>query len=144
MIIENTTAIDRVKTQAVQVVEEFLAASMIPDPVRARSYLAPDVRITFTGARQFTTAAQVATFNAVRYRKVDKKFERTDAVESSKPGEVTIYNSGTLFGEWPDGEAFSDNRYIDRFTVRDGKIVRMEVWNDSAELLLRRAGLVND
>ncbi|EBY6508118.1 nuclear transport factor 2 family protein, partial [Salmonella enterica subsp. enterica serovar Agama] len=28
------------------------------------------------------------------------------------------------------------NRFIDRFEVRDGKITRMDVWNDSAEWIL--------
>ncbi len=144
MAFENTSAIDSGKAQAVHVVEAFLDASMIPDPVRARSYLASDVKITFTGARRFTSAAEVAGFNAARYRKVSKKFERTEALAGAAPDEFTVYNSGTLFGEWPDGEAFSGNRYIDRFTVRGGKIVRMEVWNDSAELLLLRAGLVKE
>ena len=37
--------------------------------------------------------------------------------------------------------AFSGNRYVDRFVVRRGKIIRMDVWNDSAEILLVRAGL---
>ncbi len=117
---------------------------MIPDPVRARTYLASEVEITFTGGRQFTSAAEVAAFNAVRYGRVSKKFERTEALVSDAPDEFTVYNSGTLFGEWPDGEAFSGNRYIDRFTVRRGKIVRMEVWNDRAELLLVRAELVKE
>ena len=39
-----------------------------------------------------------------------------------------------------DGTAFEGNRYVDRFTVRDGLIVSMEVWNDSAERLLERQG----
>lgn len=142
MPIENPTAIDSAKAQAVQVVEAFLGASMIPDPVRARTYLAAQVKITFTGGRQFSSAAEVAAFNAVRYGRVSKKFERTEALAAAVPDEFTVYNSGTLFGAWPDGEAFAENRYIDRFTVRAGKIVRMEVWNDSAELLLVRAGLI--
>ena len=142
MVIGNTSTIDSETARAVQVVEDFLEASMVPDPVRARAYLAADVTITFTGARQFTSASEVAAFNATRYRKVSKRFERTEALAGAAPHEFTVYNSGTLFGEWPDGEAFSGNRYIDRFTVRDGKIVRMEVWNDSAERLLLRAGLV--
>jgi hypothetical protein len=41
-------------------------------------------------------------------------------------------------GEWHDGTAFEGNRYVDRFVVRDGKIVRMDVWNDSAERILVR------
>ncbi|MBE7198056.1 MAG: nuclear transport factor 2 family protein, partial [Parafilimonas terrae] len=32
-------------------------------------------------------------------------------------------------------------RYVDRFTVRDGLIIGMEVWNDSAERLLTKHGL---
>jgi hypothetical protein len=52
-----------------------------------------------------------------------------------------VYNIGTLYGEWPDGTEFSGNRYVDRYVLRDGLIVRMEVWNDSAEILLARAGL---
>ncbi len=49
MSIKNTSAIEFGKTQPVQVVEASLGASMIPDPVRARSYLASEVNITFTG-----------------------------------------------------------------------------------------------
>ncbi len=40
-----------------------------------------------------------------------------------------------LYGEWPDGTPFEGNRYVDRYVVRRGKIVQMEVWNDSAEWL---------
>ncbi len=52
-----------------------------------------------------------------------------------------VYNRGTLFGVWPDGEAFEGNRYVDRYVIRHGLIVQMDVWNDSAERLLVRAGL---
>ena len=59
------------------------------------------------------------------------------------PGEgvTTVYSLGTLYGEWPDGTPFEGNRYVDRFTVRDGLIVTMEVWNDSAERLLTKHGV---
>ena len=124
-----------------RIVEEFLDASMIPDPVRARTYMAPDVKITFTGGRRFDDPAGTAAFNASRYRQVKKKFERTDVVAGGTDDETIVYNTGTLYGEWPDGEPFSGNRYVDRFVVSRGKIVRMDVWNDSAELLLIRAGL---
>ncbi|MEO7007806.1 MAG: nuclear transport factor 2 family protein [Caldimonas sp.] len=144
MSIENASTIDSRRAHAVAVVEAFLGASMIPDPVRAQACLARNVTITFTGARSFTSAAEVAAFNATRYRKVSKKFERTEALAGAASDEFTVYNSGTLFGEWPDGETFSGNRYIDRFTLRGGKIVSMEVWNDSAELLLVRAGLIKE
>src|SRR3982750_1348412 len=124
-----------------RIVEEFLDASMIPDPVRARTYMAPDVRITFTGGRRFDAPAGTAAFNASRYRRVKKKFERTDVVAGGTDDETIVYNTGTLYGEWPGGEPFAGNRYVDRFVVSRGRIVRMDVWNDSAELLLIRAGL---
>ena len=124
-----------------RIVEEFLDASMIPDPVRARTYMAPDVKITFTGGRKFDDPAGTAAFNAARYRVVKKKFERTDVVAGGTDEESIVYNTGTLYGQWPNGDAFEGNRYVDRFVVRHGKIVRMDVWNDSAEILLIRAGL---
>src|SRR4029079_8600530 len=124
-----------------RIVEEFLDASMIPDPVRARTYMAPDVKITFTGGRTFSAPAGTAAFNAARYRLVKKKFERTDVVAGGTDEETVVYNTGTLYGQWPNGDPFEGNRYVDRFVVRHGKIVRMDVWNDSAEMLLIRAGL---
>ncbi|MEP7207555.1 MAG: nuclear transport factor 2 family protein [Casimicrobiaceae bacterium] len=134
---------DRAQADAKRIVEAFLEASMVPDPVRARTYMAQDVKITFTGGRPFDDPSGTAAFNAARYRWVKKKFERTDVVVAAGDGgdAITVYNTGTLYGEWPDGEAFEGNRYVDRFVVRDGKIVRMDVWNDSAEILLVRAGL---
>ncbi len=129
---------------AVRIVEAFLEASMVPDPVRARSYMAPGVRITFTGGRRFADPGESAGFNARRYRWVKKRFERTDVVAGATPDEAIVYNIGTLYGEWPDGTPFEGNRYVDRFVVSGGRIVRMDVWNDSAEILLARAGLSED
>ena len=122
-----------------QVVRAFLEASMVPDPETAATYLAAEVSITFTGGRQFARAADIAAFNARRYRWVKKRQERTDV--ASDRDVTVVYNSGTLYGEWPDGTPFEGNRYIDRFEVRRHKIVKMEVWNDSAERLLILHGL---
>jgi hypothetical protein len=67
---------------------------------------------------------------------------RADARRSGRHAEeTTVYQTGTLYGEWLDGTPFEGNRYVDRYVVRRGKIVQMEVWNDSAEWLLVRAGL---
>jgi ketosteroid isomerase-like protein len=62
-------------------------------------------------------------------------------VAGGTPEETIVYQTGHLYGEWPDGTPFEGNRYVDRYVVRRGKIVKMEVWNDSAEWLLVRAGL---
>jgi hypothetical protein len=124
---------------ALEIVERFLVASMVPDPVTAARYISPDLKITFTGGRAFRHPSQTAAFNASRYKWVKKKMERSDLVTGT--GESIVYNLGTLYGEWPDGTPFEGNRYIDRFVVRDGKIVAMDVWNDSAERILTRLGI---
>ena len=129
---------------AAELVEQFLNASMVPDPERARSFMAEDVSITFTGGRRMQDPAESTAFNASRYAWVKKRFERTDVALDEEAGEAIVYNTGTLYGAWPDGTPFDGNRYVDRFVVRGGKIVRMDVWNDSAEILLRRSGLNED
>jgi hypothetical protein len=124
-----------------QVVDEYLRILMIPDPASARRFVAPELEIRFTGGRRMTEPAQCAQFNAQRYKWVKKRMERTEVVAGGTPEETVVYSIGTLYGEWPDGTAFEGNRYVDRYIVRHGLITRMEVWNDSAEWLLVRAGL---
>ena len=125
--------------EAASVVERFLVASMVPDPQTAARYISPELAITFTGGRKYRHPRETAAFNAKRYKWVKKQMERTDVVPGR--GETIVYNTGTLYGEWPDGAPFEGNRYVDRFVVRDGKIVQMDVWNDSAERLLTRNGI---
>lgn len=126
---------------AAAVVDAFLTALMVPDPETARTYVAPDLEIRFTGGRAMRDPAECAAFNRGRYKWVKKQFERTEVVAGGTPEETVVYNIGFLVGEWPDGTSFTGNRYVDRYVLRHGRIVRMEVWNDSAEILLARAGL---
>ena len=126
-------------SSAAEIVEKFLIASMVPDPISAARYISPDLKITFTGGRSYRHPSETAAFNARRYKWVKKKMERSDVVPGAR--ETIVYNLGTLYGEWPDGTPFEGNRYVDRFVVRDGKIVAMDVWNDSAERLLVRNGI---
>jgi hypothetical protein len=124
---------------AAGIVERFLAASMVPDPETAATFVASDLRLTFTGGRKMSHPRDSSAFNARRYKWVKKKMERSDVVPGAD--ETIVYNIGTLYGEWPDGTPFEGNRYVDRFVVRGGKIVQMDVWNDSAERLLTRHGI---
>jgi ketosteroid isomerase-like protein len=126
---------------AAKSVEEYLRLLMIPDPQAARQYCAPRLEIRFTGDRMMHDPAECAAFNKARYKWVKKKFGPTHVAEGGTPEETTVYQTGTLYGEWLDGTPFEGNRYVDRYVVRHGKIVKMEVWNDSAEALLVRAGL---
>jgi hypothetical protein len=124
-----------------QVVNEFLRLVMIPDPDAARRFVAPGIRIRFTGNRPMAAPSDTAAFNAGRYKWVKKRIERADVVAGGSLNETIVYSLGTLYGEWPDGTPFEGNRYVDRYVVSHGLLTQMDVWNDSAEWLLVRAGL---
>lgn len=120
-----------------QAVKDYLAASMAPDPDLAATFVAPGFLCRFTGNRLFHRPDGPTSFNAARYAWVKKRIARYDVMPGD--GETIVYSTGHLYGAWPDGTPFDDNRYVDRFVVRDGLIVETDVWNDSAELLLDRA-----
>jgi hypothetical protein len=126
---------------AADVVNEYLRLVMIPDPVAASRFVAPGLRIVFTGGREMRAPADCTAFNAARYRWVKKRIEASEVVAGGSAAETVVYSLGTLYGEWPDGTPFEGNRYVDRYVVKDGLIVGFDVWNDSAEWLLVRAGL---
>ena len=128
-------------TNPAEVVDEFLRLVMIPEPASAGRFVGPDLQICFTGGRVMRDPAECTAFNARRYRWVKKRIERTEIVAGGGAASTVVYSVGTLHGEWPDGAPFEGNRYIDRYVVCDGLIVQMDVWNDSAEWLLVRAGL---
>ena len=133
--------------KAGETVDEFLRIIMIPDPVAARRFVSPSMRIRFTGGRAMKDPTECTAFNASRYKWVKKRIERTEIVGSitgaiTDSADTVVYSLGTLYGEWPDGTPFEGNRYVDRYVVRDGLITEMDVWNDSAEWLLVRAGLI--
>lgn len=114
---------------------------MIPDPVGARAFVSPALHIRFTGGRDMRDPSECSAFNAGRYAWVKKRFERTDLVAGATDEEAVVYNIGTLYGQWLDGTPFEGNRYVDRYVVSHGLITKMDVWNDSAEWLMVRAGL---
>ena len=128
-------------TAAKAIVEAYLERSMVPDPEGAAAYVSADLQLTFTGGRRFLAPSDATAFNAKRYAWVKKRFLRTDAALDPETGDVHVYNTGYLYGAWKDGTTFETNRYLDKFVVREGLIVSTDVWNDSAEILLHKAGL---
>lgn len=126
---------------AAALVDEYLRILMIPDPEGVRGFVAPDLQIRFTGGRAMQAPSECAAFNAQRYAWVRKRIARTEVVSGGTAEETVVYSLGTLYGAWPDGTPFEGNRYVDRYVVRHGLITQMDVWNDSAEWLLERAGL---
>ncbi|MEO1223984.1 MAG: nuclear transport factor 2 family protein [Pseudomonadota bacterium] len=109
----------------------FLAAMEARDLETARSMLAGDFTMIFPGGRKMTRLEDLVAWAAGRYRRVKKRIDQTET--ASDGATATVYVIGTLFGEWPDGSAFDGIRFIDRFVLSDGSIVRQEVWNDLAE-----------
>ena len=49
--------------EAVNIVSEFLTASMVPDPEKAATFLADGVQITFTGRRSMPGPPAMTMFN---------------------------------------------------------------------------------
>jgi hypothetical protein len=137
----NTTSAADAQHDAAALVDEYLRLLMIPDPDAARRLTSPGLQIRFTGGRAMSDPAQCAAFNAGRYRWVKKRVEATEVVCGASAGHAVVYSRGTLHGAWPDGTPFEGNRYVDRYVVSGGLIMQMDVWNDSAEWLLVRAGL---
>ncbi len=114
----------------------FLDITMIPDPDRAAEFLAPGAVIYFTGKTEMSHPREMAAYNAARYKWVKKRLGPLDVAPGD--GCTVAYSFGELYGEWLDGTPFDGNRYVDRFEIVDGKIVRIDVLNDSAERILAR------
>ncbi|MEL6233605.1 MAG: nuclear transport factor 2 family protein [Pseudomonadota bacterium] len=118
---------DLTPIEAEAVVRAFLAAMEARDLARAQAMLAPGFEMVFPGPVRFSTLQALVDWSRSRYRTVRKRFAGIDAV-----GDV-VYCRGTLSGDWPDGTPFNGIRFIDRFELSQGLLVRQEVWNDLAE-----------
>ena len=110
------------------VVEEFF--DRMDDERRSSvgELFADDAVITVPDARFEgpDAAAEFLAFLAPRYERAAKEFDRW--IESGD----RVVSTGTLYGVDDDGERFEDVRYVDVYEVRDGRIVRMDVYNDLA------------
>jgi len=134
MVFKDVMSITDETERAAAIVDTFLEASMVPDPETAALYIAEDVVIHFTGATPMSHPREMTAYNAKRYNWVKKKMERSDVCPGD--GKTVVYGIGTLYGEWMNGVRFEGNRYVDRFVIVDDKIVKIDVWNDSAERIL--------
>ena len=112
-----------------QTVREYLGAMERRDLAKAKSFLAPGFHMLFPGGRRFDTLEQLVESAKGRYRSARKTYERYETAGDA------VYCYGTLHGELLDGAPYSGIRFIDRFTVRGGKLVDQNVWNDMAEVL---------
>lgn len=115
-------------SEGAALVRRYLDAMEARDLDTARACLAPGFTMTFPGGVTMTSLEELIAWAAPRYRFVTKTHDGTDAL-----GDVVVCR-GTLRGEWPDGTEFSGIRFIDRFELSAGRILRQEVWNDMGEV----------
>jgi len=118
---------------SVEKVKSFLRVMEVRDLDHARTFLAPDFRMTFPGGVTMNSLEELVEWSKSRYSKMKKTFEDFDVFEND--GGTVIYSTGMLNGEALDGSPINEVRYIDRFVFRDGLIVDQKVWNDLAEVL---------
>jgi len=111
------------------VVRQYLDAMERRDLATAKTFLAPGFFMVFPGDKRFDSLEQLVASAKGRYRSANKVYQKTESIEN------TVYCYGTLHGELLDGTPYSGIRFIDRFTVKDGKLVDQMVWNDMAEVL---------
>ena len=119
------------------IVRDFLHALEARDVDRAQAHLAPDARIVVPGGREVRAVADIVANSSRRYRRIGKHIEHIETLVAPG-GNVVVYCTGTLHGTWLDGTGFEGIRFIDRFELQGGRILRQDVWNDAAE---RRAAL---
>ena len=124
---------DAETVSASAVVRSFLRSMENRDLERARHYLSPEFQMTFPGNARFNELEELVAWSKSRYRSIAKTYTRFD--EAGDGAVAIVYCYGTLSGELPDGTGFEGIRFIDRFTVRHGKLLDQQVWNDMAELL---------
>lgn len=112
-------------------VRAFLAAMAARDLTAAETMLSPDFSMVFPGGRSMTRLAELIDWATSRYRFVAKSIDRVETLDEGD--RATVFVTGTLHGEWPDGEHFAGIRFIDRFVVTADGIAEQDVWNDLAD-----------
>lgn len=118
--------------EASALVRQFLERMQVRDLEAARQLLAPGFAMHFPGAAAMREFSELLDWAKGRYSRIGKQFERFE--ECWGQDRTVVYCTGTLEGIWLNGTPFSGIRFIDRFEVAGGLILRQDVWNDLAEV----------
>lgn len=116
----------------VVLVRRYLTLMEARDLDGAEALLAPGFSMTFPGGVTMTRLTELVAWARPRYRFVTKSYAGFE-LAPSEAGPV-VWCHGTLAGEWPDGTAFGGVRFVDRFALSGGLILRQDVWNDLGEV----------
>ena len=129
-------ALARALRDPAEIVRDYLTAMEQRDLDAAEAMLGDGFTMQFPGAEPMTSLGALIEWSKPRYQFVKKTYDRFDAMQSAGDAAL-VYCFGTLSGQWPDGTAFDGIRFIDRFELIGGKIVRQDVWNDMGEVRAR-------
>ena len=117
---------------AVELIQTFLRTMEARDLDAAERMIAPDAKIIFPGGKVFANQREMVEAARTRYQWIKKTFDTMDHAVRDDGTEI-VYIMGTLYGVNNFDASFEDIRYVDRFVVRDDKIIEQHVWNDLAE-----------
>ena len=118
--------------QPEDIIRAFLNAMEERNLDLAKTFCAEGFEMVLPGNATFSTLEDLVAWAKTRYSGISKTFEGYDTSFHGCDAVVTCH--GTLSGTWPDGNAFSGIRFMDRFTLKDGRITSQQVWNDLAEV----------
>ncbi|MEE3000271.1 MAG: hypothetical protein VX693_10135 [Pseudomonadota bacterium] len=116
---------------AINLVKNFLSAMENRNLILAKSFLGDNFKLIFPKNQIFFSLEEVIFWGQKRYNWVKKNYDHFDSLITKNT--IIVYCYGTLYGEWLDGNRFSEIRFIDRFTIKDEKLLDQLVWNDLAE-----------
>lgn len=119
------------------IIRAFLAAMEARDLETAEAMLAVGFTMNFPATAPMSRLTELVAWAAPRYQFVRKTYDGFDTAICD--GAPIVYARGTLSGAWPDGTAFENIRFIDRFEISGDLIARQDVWNDIAETLRNEA-----
>jgi len=111
-------------------VERYLALFAAGEIEAAARLLTPDAVLVFPGGTPQTSLPDVAAEVDRLYEKVAKRIDRTWT--ATTPDGLVVTTTGHLYGTSRTAGDFDDVRFIDFFTIRDGRIAAQEVINDAA------------
>jgi ketosteroid isomerase-like protein len=118
--------------EAEVLVDRYLSLFMEGRVSEAEAMLAPDAKLIFPGGAVQTSLSEVAEEVNRLYETVGKTITRTWSAQVGD--DIIVTTTGYLFGVSRTFGPFSDVRFIDFFTVRDGMIAAQEVINDAAQV----------
>jgi ketosteroid isomerase-like protein len=119
-------------TEAEQLVDRYLSLFMEGKISEAEAMLAPNASLIFPGGAVQTSLSEVAEEVGRLYETIGKTITRTWSAHVGD--DIVVTTTGYLFGVSRTFGSFSDVRFIDFFTVRDGRITAQEVINDAAQV----------